>query len=155
MKRIQPIIFLLLLTTVLPSMAKPVISDLFKTMPDSLMPYLSQNNRLDMIDFMEARMKAEVTNLLDGKSEMTLLTDDSLSIRLNAVVTVDLKLVERSDSSIVCMQKTYKISEHQVETIRSYYSSTWCPLSLPQIESSTLLKRDDELFTDDSKSMLP
>ena len=70
------------------------MSELFKAMPDSILPYLSENNRLDMIDFMEAKMKAEVTNLLDGKSEMTALTHDSLSITMNDVLTIDMHLME-------------------------------------------------------------
>ena len=36
----------------------PSISDVFKQMPDSLMPYLSQHNRLDFSDFLAASMKA-------------------------------------------------------------------------------------------------
>ena len=56
------------------------IRDIFKQMPDSLMPYLSQNNRLDFIDFLDSNMKAEVRNALGGLSEMMTLADDSLSI---------------------------------------------------------------------------
>lgn len=122
------------------------IADLFKVMPDSLMPYLTNNNRLDMIDFMEAKMKAEVTNLLEGKSEMTMLSDDSLCIRVSDVLQVKLMLVERDDSVVVSMQKNYQISEHQVEKTVQYFSSTWCPLSLPEVVYSTLLKRDEELL---------
>ena len=33
--------------------------DVFKQIPDSLVPYLSQNNRLDFIDFLDSNMKAE------------------------------------------------------------------------------------------------
>ena len=55
------------------------IRDVFRQMPDSLMPYLSTNNRLDFIDFLDSNMKAEVKNQFDGKSEMTVMTDDSLS----------------------------------------------------------------------------
>ena len=47
------------------------IRDVFRQMPDSLMPYLSTNNRLDFIDFLDSNMKAEVKNQFDGKSEMT------------------------------------------------------------------------------------
>ena len=68
------------------------MAELFKVMPDSLLPYLTTNNRLDMLDFMEANMKAEVTNLLDGKSEMTALAPDSLSIRMNSVLRIDMKV---------------------------------------------------------------
>ena len=58
------------------------IRDVFKSMPDSLMPYLSNNNRLDFIDFMDSNMKAEVKNQFGGNSIMTALTEDSLSISL-------------------------------------------------------------------------
>ena len=34
--------------------------DVFKQMPDSLLPYLTQNNRLDFIDFMDSNMVAIV-----------------------------------------------------------------------------------------------
>ena len=84
------------------------MSELFKAMPDSLLPYLTTNNRLDMLDFMEAKMKAEVTNLLDGKSEMTALTHDSLSIRMNGVLRIDMKIVRVAEpvdrrSSVWCV----------------------------------------------------
>ena len=36
--------------------------DVFNHMPDSLMPYLSHNNRLDFIDFIDSNMKSEVRN---------------------------------------------------------------------------------------------
>ena len=49
------------------STEEPTMAALFKAMPDSLMPYLTKNNRLDMIDFMEANMKAEITNQLEGR----------------------------------------------------------------------------------------
>ena len=34
----------------------------FKNMPDSICPLLSAVNRADFIDFLESKMKAEVTN---------------------------------------------------------------------------------------------
>ena len=39
-----------------PSVRQITIKEVFKAMPDSLIPYLSQNNRLDFIDFMESNM---------------------------------------------------------------------------------------------------
>jgi len=41
----------------------------FKNMPDSLSPLLTAVNRADCIDFLESKMKAEVTNRFGGKSE--------------------------------------------------------------------------------------
>jgi hypothetical protein len=129
---------------------KPRIADVFKSMPDSLMPYLSANSRLDMIDFMEAGMRAEVTNLLQGDSEMTLLTADSLSIRMSDVLTLDLQLsgvAEPVDSSmfVVRMVRTYTINEHQTESIVDIYSTVWRHLSSERIVSS-LLRRDEDIL---------
>lgn len=127
------------------------MSELFKAMPDSLLPYLTTNNRLDMLDFMEAKMKAEVTNLLEGKSEVTALTYDSLSILLNGVLNIDMKVVrvaEPVDSStqVIRVVRTYKLNENQTERIVDVYSSVWRKLS-SVVEQSSLLKRDDELLT--------
>lgn len=124
---------------------------LFKAMPDSLLPYLTTNNRLDMIDFMEAKMKAEVTNLLEGKSEMTALTSDSLSIRMNNVLRIDMKVVsvpEPVDSStqVIRVVRTYQLNDKQSERVVDVYSTSWRRLS-SVVEQSTLLRRDEELLT--------
>ena len=50
--------------------AQITVRDLLKSMPDSVIPYLTENNRLDMIDFMESNMDAVVTNTLGGKSQL-------------------------------------------------------------------------------------
>ena len=121
------------------------VAAVFKTMPDSLLPVLSKNNRLDMVDFMEAQMRAEVTNLLEGSSEMTALTDDSLSIRIDTVLRVDMLLRTEADSTIICLRKTYRISECQMEIVENNYTTTWHPLTKDRV-SSSLLRRDEQLF---------
>ena len=127
------------------------MAELFKVMPDSLLPYLTTNNRLDMLDFMEANMKAEVTNLLDGKSEMTALAPDSLSIRMNSVLRIDMKVARvaepvDSNTQIIRVIRTYTLHENQTERIVDVYSSVWRKLSSVIVQSS-LLKRDDELLS--------
>ena len=57
------------------SAQEATMRDVFKQMPDSLIPYLSSNNRLDFIDFIDSKMDAEVANSLGGKSRMQKLTD--------------------------------------------------------------------------------
>ena len=131
------------------STEEPTMAALFKAMPDSLMPYLTKNNRLDMIDFMEANMKAEITNQLEGRTEMTALTADSLSLRMNETLRIDMKKVQVQtpvDSSLFVIQvwRNYQINEHQTEQIVDVYSSAW-RLKESRLERSTLLKRDEDL----------
>jgi len=129
------------------------MSSLFKEMPDSLMPYLSKNNRLDMVDFMEANMKAEVTNLLEGKSCMTALTSDSLSIRMNDVLQVEIRLFpsdEVADSSkqMIRVRRIYTINKNQTASIVDVYDAAW-QLLRSYVEQSALLKREESLFPTD------
>ena len=86
--------------------------EVFLQMPDSIMPYLTENNRLDFLDFMDSGMKAEVRNELGGRSVMTALTDQNLSIQLSEVVRLDLWLFPVSQEvdscrQVVCMITTY------------------------------------------------
>ena len=112
------------------SAAQQTIADVFREMPDSLLPTLSKNNRLDMIDFMSSGMKAEVTNRLGGRSEMTALTDDSLCVRISQALTVTCLLLtpeEPVDSchQIVCMVRTYGIDETTLHTVVDYFTPQW------------------------------
>lgn len=106
------------------------ISDLFREMPDSLLPVLSENNRLDMIDFMASKMKAEVTNRLGGRSEMTMLTDDSLRVKVSDAQTITLLLICPLDSiesgnKIICLIRTYGTDESMFQSVTSFYTTQW------------------------------
>lgn len=111
--------------------AQTTVRDLLKSMPDSLIPYLSENNRLDMIDFMESDMDAVVTNSLGGKSQLLKLTDQYASIKLSEASSVAMRLLDVSTpvdslSQILCLVRTYgsDIRESSIE----FYSLAWRPL---------------------------
>ena len=139
------IIFLISQFSFLMSPAQNV-RELFKTMPDSLAPYLTVNNRLDMMDFVDAGMKAIVTNQLGGDTEMTFLSDDSLSVKMNSAFLLDLKIQKQDTTTVVCLKRTYLTQKGQYERVSQTFTSYWRPLSKPVVES-TLSKRDDELMT--------
>ncbi|MBR1503298.1 MAG: DUF3256 family protein [Prevotella sp.] len=107
-----------------------VIRDVFKQMPDSLMPYLSTNNRLDFIDFLDSNMKAEVKNLFDGTSEMTALTSDSLSIRMNGALHLDMLLLKLDKpldtiSYVLVFAETFKTDSVYGDTNVKFFTTTW------------------------------
>ncbi len=110
------------------SSAQSTMSQVFKTMPSDIVPYLSENNRLDLIDFVASNMKAEVTNMFDGKTKLTKLTDDEASIQLNDAVKMDLRLLNTSDTigsakQIICMIRTY--SNGACGSQVSFYTTEW------------------------------
>ena len=113
--------------------------DVIKQMPDSLVPYLKQNARLDFIDFIDSGMKAEVSNELGGKSQLTELTDDFASLTLNATSQIQLRLLDCNETiddarQIICMVRTF--GDDIRESTIGFYSVKWRPL--PQEERITL-----------------
>lgn len=136
--------------------AQTTVRDLLKSMPDSLIPYLSENNRLDMIDFMESDMDAVVTNSLGGKSQLLKLTDQYASIKLSEASSVAMRLLDVSTpvdslSQILCLVRTYgsDIRESSIE----FYSLAWRPLptaiyfSKPSYMFSAMLNDEEPKLT--------
>lgn len=80
--------------------------DLIKEMPDSVMPLLTRNNRLDMIDYLDSHMKAEISNRFGGKSEMIVIKNDYVDIKLSDRSDVAFKLLPFGDDNIICMVHT-------------------------------------------------
>ena len=138
------------------------IRDVFKQMPDSLMPYLTQNNKLDFLDFLDSNMKAEVKNRLGGSSEMTGLSADSLSIKMSSSLRTDLFMMPLSApvdsvSSAVVMVETFLTDSIHGQSRVSYFTSEWKkwagvpPLSDVQQKRiqinllQNILKKDEEI----------
>lgn len=129
------------------------LRDVFKQMPDSLMPYLSKNNRLDFVDFLDSGMKAEVKNQLGGTSQMLSLGQDSLTIRMNPSLRTDLLLMD----STVVMVETFTVDSIYGQSRAHYFTTAWQPVATPQLseaqkkrisrlEMQNILKRDEKML---------
>ena len=122
--------FLILLCCCLCMVANATVNmrDILKSMPDSIIPLLSENNRLDMIDFMDSNMNAEVTNILNGKCSMPVLNDQYTKILLTESSVVEMLLLETqmqvdSVNQVLCVVKTFgtDIKESTID----FYSVKW------------------------------
>ena len=96
----------------IPCGAQPKMRELFQRMPAEMLPYLTENSKLDFIDFLDSGMKAEVRNELGGKSEMLSLTDMSADIQVSPSMRITMHLMpvnEAVDScnQVVCLISTY------------------------------------------------
>jgi hypothetical protein len=144
-------IICLLLATSLTAFAEDrTLRELFVEMPDSLLPYLSRNNRLDFIDFVDSGMKSVVTNELGGKSEMVSLTDSTLVLQVSPVMRIDMHLMpvrEPIDScnQVVCVLTT--CGDMAPESKVEVYSVHWTSL-----EVSRYMDLPDEPYVADMVS---
>ncbi len=86
--------------------ALPTMRALLTDMPDSLMPLLTRNDRLDLLDEQAAHVRAAVKNRLGGETEMTVLTDTTAVIRMTPNSTITLMLLTVPAPTIL-MERTY------------------------------------------------
>ena len=119
-------LFSLMLSLAGASYAQSAMRDLLKTMPVSLAPSLSENNRLDMVDFKDAGMAAVVTNAFEGKSELTQLTDNYASLRLSEASQLDMALLTAGGESVLCVVTTWGTDLR--ESTLTFYTDQWQPL---------------------------
>ena len=113
-------------------LAAPVVAqnirDVFKQMPDSMFPYITNTNRLDFIDFKDANMKAEVNNSLGGKSEMKVLTDNYIEMELSSVSNLQIRLLPKDSTKVICMVTTFFGPEADSKV--QFFSLNWKPLDI-------------------------
>lgn len=96
----------------------------FKNMPDSICPLLSAVNRADFIDFLESKMKAEVTNNFGGKSEMTELSPDYIHVKMTPQSSWQMKLLPVNDSTkVVCVVST--VCAPACDSHVKFYTTDW------------------------------
>lgn len=118
------------------------VRDVFKLMPDSLLPCLTQNNKLDLLDFVDSKMDADVKNKLDEHTRLTRLTDSFMHIDVSEASTIELRLLKPTAmlpdtaDAVVCFAQT--LGGDNGETVVNLYTSKWhlletIELSLPPL----------------------
>ena len=122
------------------------LRDAFRQMPDSVMPTLTQNNRLDCLDFLDAGM----------------LTPDSLSLQVSPALRVDMLLLPLAEpidtvDQVIVVGETFLVDSIYGETTLRYFTPTWQSIPAPPLSESqqkriagfslqTILKWSDELI---------
>lgn len=106
MKKIKYILCACLMMASLGMEAKSM-KDLLVSMPDSVVPYLNHNLRLEFAELQEMGVKAEVKNLLGETSVMDTLTADFAQLRTSKSATLQMKkLPSANGDSLLCVVKT-------------------------------------------------
>ena len=98
------VVFLFVVCMGVGSLSAQLAKTCFTNMPDSLSPLLTAVNRADFIDFLESKMKAEVTNRFGGKSEMTELAPDYIRIQMTVILISILPTGKNCHLHLICHQ---------------------------------------------------
>lgn len=128
---------------------------MFNLMPDSVLPLLTRTNRLDMFDFIDSGMEAQVTNRLGGYTRMTSLTPTTLTLQYTNNTEITMHLFFRQDTvPVVCMIRT---AQSGIEDSRvDFYDDRWNHLDASRIISEPVFEDfiDRQYLKDDSVKVL-
>jgi hypothetical protein len=83
------------------------MKEIFKQLPDSLTEELSRDNRLDLTDYWESRMKASVKNNFGEYSSLLKLGKDYVKLQLSERSEVEFKLLTQGTDTTLCAVRTY------------------------------------------------
>lgn len=125
MKKVVLLLFLLLFC-VNSFLSAQSMRTLFVQMPDSIMPFLTKNNREDCVDFIDANMLARVTNRLDTKSELLQFTSDYLHLKTSEAGSMQIKMLPFDGDTILCVINT--VCAEACDSRIAFYTRNWQPL---------------------------
>ena len=125
MKKVVLLLFLLLFC-VNSFLSAQSMRTLFVQMPDSIMPFLTKNNREDCVDFIDANMLARVTNRLDAKSELLQFTSDYLHLKTSEAGSMQIKMLPFDGDTILCVINT--VCAEACDSRIAFYTRNWQPL---------------------------
>lgn len=138
----------------LPINAKSV-KELWISMPDSIIPYLSTGQRTEMVNADGLRMKEDNKNLLGGNSHIDTLTASFLSATLSPSSSLQIKLLPSTVDSIVCLVLTY--SGPQKESEVYLYSQNWeyiRKIDFSTLKAERFMHRPDSMAIDRYNKLL-
>ncbi len=135
MKRLIPMLTLAFATLV---NAQGPMAELFTSMPDSIMPLLTQTGRRDMLDFLSNGMDARVHNQFGDETTLKTLTDTYLLVETSAKSRMEMKLLFTRDSTgILALVRTVEgpAADSHVEFFDTeWHRLQWMGLPRPFVE---------------------
>lgn len=129
MKRIVTIIILALTAT---AGRATDLRTLFLSMPDSIIPTLTQSDRMDFLDYMDSGMKARARNKLGGESVMTQFEENMLSIQISQAGRMDMLLLQKGkNETLICIIRT--VNAKYEDSRLSFFTQDWQPVPADQL----------------------
>ena len=79
------------------------VKQMWLSQPDSIIPYLTEQTRKQLVDSTAKGEMQEVTNLFSEDTKLTALTADYLSVNLSASSKLTMKLLPPEDNNHKCV----------------------------------------------------
>lgn len=104
-------------------------ADFFRQAPQSVLPLLALNSRLDMLDYYNSGMYTPVTNRVNGKSTLVELCDARVKVKLSENSSLELAVLPQKKDTVIAVIETVKCPVAD-SGIRFYRASDWTELDV-------------------------
>lgn len=145
MRRIVISLILMLVFSVETSLGK-TMREVWIDMPDSITMYLTKSMRTELADYVDMKVSAATKNAIGDTVRIDTLTSDYIAVTLSESSKLEMKLLPKDGSNIICMVRTYYGTA--AESIISFWQLNWQQLpdiSMPALENIELIKKPDSL----------
>ena len=145
MRRTVISLILMLVFSVETSLGK-TMQEVWIDMPDSIMMYLTKSMRTELADYVDMKVSAATKNAIGDTVRIDTLTSDYIAVTLSESSKLEMKLLPKDGSNIICMVRTYYGTA--AESIISFWQLDWQQLpdiSMPALENIELIKKPDSL----------
>jgi len=153
MKQIAIITMLLMMTA---GVHAQTMKQIFSSVPDSLMPTLTKNDRLDCIDLIENNMQTEVNNQLKGKTRLTRLTDNLAKLQLSSLSEMQFSKLPTDTGYVICVVHSVKADAWDSQV--RFYNADWTLIPTGQFftmpETNDFFIPSSDLSPDQSAKLL-
>ena len=123
---------------------------LWVSMPDSIVPYLTESNRTELADYVDMQMEAVIQNQLKDTTRMRVLKSSYIDVELSAASRLQMKLLPWSGAetdTLLCVVTTLRGPAAASRIV--FYDRRWQPVAvespLSTVDASTFVVRPDSL----------
>lgn len=123
------------------------LDSLLCSMPDSIVPQLNKNLRIELIELKEMGVRSEVTNLLNSSTQLDTLTNNYLHLSIDSLMSLQIKKLPYEDKdTILCIIKSYTFPSGESEI--SFHHQDWSTIPATSImEGNNIQEWAGELMT--------
>ncbi len=123
------------------------MEDILLSMPREITPYLTTNQKKEMVECLHVGVSTSVQNQLHGTSTLDTLTNDFCQLNLSSSHNVQLiRLPHEDGDSIICLINTFRTPS--LDSKISFYDLRWHKIDLPlmpELSPTELVLRPDTM----------
>lgn len=135
-----------ILSVVMVSANAQTVGDMFMSMPDSLFPYLTQEQRVELVKLkqVDTSTSAVLRSVFNCTVCLDSLEAACMTVNIDSTMTIEMaRLATVSGDSLYCLLQT--VSAPERETVASIYNKVWEKVSDVDWTDVSLLNRPDTM----------